>query len=189
MLKQRHLSLGDRHSGDDLIAIFNRLFAQSHNTTLEKGGDEPLYLPAGPQSGCHRLVFKHDYFASALHEIAHWCIAGAKRREQIDYGYWYAPDGRTKQQQHEFELVEVKPQALEWIFATAARYKFSVSSDNLAAGAASNHAFELAVYRQVLRYCERGLPARAEQVRLALAGFYGTRAALDVSLFGLAQCA
>lgn len=176
------------HSCDDLVALFNRLFAERHNTVLEKGGDEPLYLPAGARCGPHRLVFKHDYFASALHEIAHWCIAGEQRRKQKDYGYWYAPDGRTKQQQRKFERVEVKPQALEWIFAKAARYKFSISNDNLAADAAPNHAFELAVYQQVLCYCGQGLPSRAAQFRLALAGFYSADATLDGLMFEPAQC-
>ncbi len=35
-----------------------------------------------------------DFFASALHEISHWCVAGKARREQVDFGYWYCPDGR-----------------------------------------------------------------------------------------------
>lgn len=178
----------EAHCCDDLIAIFNRLFAERYNTVLEKGGAEPLYAPAAAQCRHHRLVFRHDYFASAMHEIAHWCIAGAKRREQIDYGYWYAPDGRTKQQQRSFERVEVKPQALEWIFASTAGYRFNVSNDNLAAGEGSNLAFEQAVYQQALRYCAQGLPSRAESFRLALAEFYVAKTTLDVSLFGLAQC-
>lgn len=56
-------------------------------------------------------------FNSALHEISHWTIAGAKRRLLPDLGYWYAPDGRTKEQQDLFEQVEIKPQAIEWLFA------------------------------------------------------------------------
>ncbi|MGI9294627.1 MAG: elongation factor P hydroxylase [Pseudomonadales bacterium] len=188
MLNQSHLLHGERHSCDDLIAIFNRLFASRLNTILEKGGDEPLYSPAGAQCDRHRVVFKHDYFASALHEIAHWCIAGTKRRTQIDYGYWYAPDGRTTQQQRKFERVEVKPQALEWIFARAAGYKFTVSNDNLAAGETSNHPFELALYQQALHYCKQGLPHRAELFRLALAEYYGANATLDGSQFGPVQC-
>ncbi|MGI9285005.1 MAG: elongation factor P hydroxylase [Pseudomonadales bacterium] len=168
--------------------IFNRLFAASNNTILEKGGDEPLYQPACVDRNQHRVVFRHDYFASALHEIAHWCIAGTKRHKQIDYGYWYAPDGRTPHQQRSFEQVEVKPQALEWIFSEAACFKFAVSNDNLAAGETSNYAFERAVYQHVLKYGEQGLPPRAESFRLALVQFYGTNATLDVSRFGPAQC-
>ncbi len=34
-----------------------------------------------------------------------------------DLGYWYAPDGRIEEQQALFEQVEIKPQAIEWLFA------------------------------------------------------------------------
>src|SRR5690606_39383874 len=53
------------------------------------------YLPASEPDGLARVVFAHGFFASALHEIAHWCIAGDYRRTLHDYGYWYCPDGRT----------------------------------------------------------------------------------------------
>lgn len=188
MFSENCLSRGQTHSCDDLIALFNRLFSVRNRTLLVKGGDEPLYSPAAAPCEHHRVIFRHDYFASALHEVAHWCIAGAKRHTQIDYGYWYAPDGRTSEQQRRFEQVEAKPQALEWIFARAASYKFNISNDNLAAGEASNHAFELAVYQQVLCYCKQGLPPKAELFRLALAEFYRTNAVLDVSQFGPLPC-
>ncbi len=71
------------------------------------------------------------FFNSALHEISHWSIAGDKRRLLPDLGYWYAPDGRTAEQQALFEQVEIKPQAIEWLFATAFGRKFRVSLDNL----------------------------------------------------------
>ena len=63
-------------------------------------------LPAQQPGALNRIVFTHDYFASALHEVAHWCVAGPERRRLTDYGYWYAPDGRTEKQQMEFERVE-----------------------------------------------------------------------------------
>ena len=66
-----------------------------------------------------------------MHEISHWTIAGAKRRLLPDLGYWYAPDGRTKEQQDLFEQVEIKPQAIEWLFAQSFGRKFRVSLDNL----------------------------------------------------------
>ncbi len=177
------------HHCNDVIVIFNSLFATRNGPVLEQGGDEPLYSPATGPDEQHRVVFRHDYFASALHEVAHWSIAGSERRCQVDYGYWYAPDGRTVQQQREFEHVEIKPQALEWMFAQAACYPFSVSNDNLAAGEKSNHTFELAVYRQLLSYCAQGLPPRAEMFRLALAEFYGTNTNLNESRFEPLQCA
>ncbi len=39
----------------------------------------------------------------------HWCIAGKARRNRVDFGYWYCPDGRDAQTQSQFEDVEVKP--------------------------------------------------------------------------------
>ncbi len=189
MLEQSFSLPAESHCCDDLITIFNRLFAAQQNTVLEKGADEPLYKPATEAGEQHRVLFRHDYFASALHEVAHWCIASAARRVEIDYGYWYAPDGRTAQQQCKFEQAEIKPQALEWIFAQAAGCDFRVSNDNLAAGETTSHAFEMAVHRQVLRYCQRGVPPRAECFRRALAEFYKTSINLHAVSFGSPQCA
>ena len=76
-------------------------------------------------------MFAHGFYASGLHEISHWCIAGEARRQLVDFGYWYCPDGRDAQTQSEFEAVEIKPQALEWMFCVAAGFPFNVSCDNL----------------------------------------------------------
>ncbi|WP_417667272.1 elongation factor P hydroxylase, partial [Pseudidiomarina sp.] len=46
------------------------------------------------------------YVVMRLLEMSHWCIAGEKRRQLEDYGYWYLPDGRDAQQQHAFEQAE-----------------------------------------------------------------------------------
>src|SRR5690606_41366486 len=85
----------------DLIRLFDDEFRASHNTVLVRGGDEPIYLPADEQHPQHRVIFAHGFYASALHEIAHWCIAGPERRLLVDYGYWYRPDGRTEAEQAE----------------------------------------------------------------------------------------
>jgi elongation factor P hydroxylase len=100
----------------DLITIFNHLFDAPENTVLIGGAQEPLYIPGNDKN---RIYFRFDYFASALHEVAHWCLAGKKRRQSEDYGYWYKPDGRDAAWQVRFEEVEVKPQALECIFSAA----------------------------------------------------------------------
>ena len=113
-----------------LISLFNSTF-EDYNTRLVLGDDEPIYIPAGDDTGYHQIVFAHGFFSSALHEIAHWCIAGEKRRQLEDYGYWYCPDGRDEAQQADFEKVEIKPQAIEWAFTEAAGRKFQVSTDNL----------------------------------------------------------
>ena len=87
------------HDANDLIEIFNDLFVRPFNTELIAGGEEPVYCPAKASGDRHGIVFCHDYFSSALHEVSHWCIAGAQRRELVDFGYWYAPDGRSTAQQ------------------------------------------------------------------------------------------
>lgn len=108
----------DFHKVEDLVALFNQEFADCY-TCLQPGAEEPFYQ--APAEGKPAIIYStYDYFASALHECAHWCIAGEKRRQLDDYGYWYAADGRTAQQQQEFFQVEQKPQALEWAFALAA---------------------------------------------------------------------
>ena len=156
---------------NQLITLFNHLFSPSENTLLEGGADEPLYLPASanPRGSYNLILFTRDYFSSALHEIAHWCVAGKERRKQQDYGYWYAPDGRSAQEQLAFESLEVRPQAMEWMFSFASGVRFRASADNLAANLGASETFKQAIHRQVLDYCESGLPARADTFCHALA--------------------
>lgn len=88
-----------------------------------------------------------------LLEMSHWCVAGKARRGLSDFGYWYAPDGRTAAQQQAFERVEIKPQALECLFTLACGRQFQVSQDNLFADFdTSNSTFEDDVYHQVVKY-------------------------------------
>ena len=162
------LAADERHRAQDLVTIFDELFADDENTRLVAGQGEPLYLPAGTDCDHHRVVYAHGYFASALHEVAHWCIAGRERRLQVDYGYWYQPDGRTEQQQAEFERVEVKPQALEWVLSACAGYRFHLSADNTNAGAVAGESFRQAVADQAQLYCRQGLPVRAARLAKAL---------------------
>lgn len=162
------------HAYQDLIVLFNTAFTETENTVLVKGNSEPIYIPAKKDSEHHQVVFAHGYFASALHEIAHWCIAGKQRRLLEDYGYWYSPDGRDSNQQAEFEKVEVKPQAIEWAFSCATGKHFSVSTDNLSGAPADTQGFESAVKQQVLFYLEHGFPPRAAQFIVVLQAFYQT---------------
>lgn len=167
------------HESRQLVELFNQTFLASHATCLVGGGLEPLYEPAQSPGALNRIVFTRDYFASALHEVAHWCVAGPERRQRPDYGYWYAPDGRTQEQQAEFERVEVKPQALEWLFAEAAGWQFRVSSDNLASCLGPSEKFLDAIYRQVLGYCEGRLNARVQAFLSALLSYYQNGASLE----------
>ncbi|UTW13591.1 elongation factor P hydroxylase [Marinobacterium rhizophilum] len=162
------------HDYRDLTRLFNTLFECSFNTVLVRGEGEPEYLPADARCARHRIIFAHGFFSSALHEVSHWCLAGAQRRTQVDFGYWYKPDGRTAQEQALFETVEVKPQALEWIFSVACGHRFHFSADNLSADIGASRGFEARVQQQVLHYLEAGLPARADMLVEALQSFYGT---------------
>lgn len=175
------------HHYQDLITLFNNCFAADFNTRLVKGDDEPIYLPANEQCSYHALYFAHGFFSSALHECSHWFIAGEARRQLVDFGYWYAPDGRNAQQQAEFQRVEVKPQAIEWILSVAAQHPFRVSVDNLDGDECDSASFKKAIYEQVLTYCTQGLPARAERLRQALCCFYQTPLALHANAFSLSS--
>lgn len=168
--------------------VFDRCFSVPENTLLCGGAAEPFYAPAAGPGEPHRLYYREDFFASALHEVAHWCIAGPARRLLPDFGYWYAPEGRDAGQQAAFEAVEVAPQALEWCFATACGYRFQVSTDNLAAerGAPADHrAFKAAVCREALRRASQGLPPRAARFHAALQTEFGLQIALAPTLFTL----
>ncbi|GGF53684.1 elongation factor P hydroxylase [Alteromonas lipolytica] len=151
---------GDAEVGP-LMALFDATFSRDFNTRLIRGGHEPVYLPATAQTPYHQVVFAHGYFSSALHEIAHWCIAGEQRRLLEDYGYWYCPDGRDATQQREFEQVEVKPQAIEWAMTIAANRRFQVSTDNLNGAEPDRAGFTRRVRAQLLSYLQSGFPERA----------------------------
>ncbi|WP_110664669.1 elongation factor P hydroxylase [Salinicola halophilus] len=160
------------HRIEDLIALFDALFAESYRTRLVRGDDEPLYAPADAEHAHHRIIFAHGFFASALHEISHWCIAGAARREQEDYGYWYEPDGRDALRQAEFERVEIAPQALERLFSEACDKPFRVSVDNLDGAESNRERFAQHVAERAVYYRQHGLPTRADAFHRALLGYY-----------------
>lgn len=163
----------------DLERLFQQVF-HNFDTRLCGGGAEPVYL-AGPPA---RIVYTRDYFRSALHEVAHWCVAGPERRQRDDYGYWYAPDGRDAAQQRLFEQVEIAPQALELIFCAACAHPFRVSVDNLDGGAADERAFAGAVRDAALgRLASSSAAADQRWVRwmAALSDFYRAGAAVTAS--------
>ncbi len=171
------------HRYEDLITIFNETFLESENTILVKGDDEPIYLPKDEAHPHHRIVFAHGFFQSGLHEIAHWCIAGKARRQMVDFGYWYCPDGRDEKTQGAFENHEVRPQALEWLFTQAVGRKFGVSCDNLAGDFEPDRLqFQQRVQQEVMRMFDDGIPVRGEKLIAALQQFYQT-APLERSQF------
>ncbi|CAM3587047.1 elongation factor P hydroxylase [Vibrio aquimaris] len=171
------------HHYQDLISIFNATFFLEYNTRLELGEDEPIYLPADDVNVHHRIIFARGFYASALHEIAHWCVAGPERRLQEDFGYWYEPDGRNQSTQAEFEKVEVRPQAYEWILSVSAGFPFTVSCDNLNGEFEPDRlAFMKRVHKEVGDILTNGLPLRVDMLSTALRSFYH-QPELDYSLF------
>lgn len=148
---QQSVDHSEQATTDWLIQLFNFLFAEQQ-VILNRSDGEPEYFPAQNDKPA-RIEFAHGFFASALHEISHWCVAGVKRRGLSDFGYWYAPDGRTAAQQQAFERVEIKPQALECLFTLACGRPFQVSQDNLFADFdTSNSTFASDVYLQAKKY-------------------------------------
>ena len=151
---------------DDVVSVFNECFFSTHQTRLVGGASEPFYQ-VGEAGQCD-IHFCYDYVASALHEVAHWCVAGSRRRGLDDYGYWYQGE-RSLRQQKCFEQVEVNPQALEWIFSEALGIRFRVSADNLALQGYDNAPFRVAIRDAAIMKVERGLDGRAARFAASLA--------------------
>lgn len=143
---------------DWLIDLFDQLF-NNHQlaqmpTMLIRGDGEPEYFPSDGNSPA-RIEFAHGFFQSALHEISHWCVAGAARRTMNDFGYWYEADGRNQETQAIFEQVEITPQAIECLLTLALGRYFYVSQDNLNAEFdTSKSTFAADVYDKACRYLE-----------------------------------
>jgi len=165
-----------------LIRHLNEAVLLPYFTVLCGGAKEPFYRATcestGPDGKTRlepaRIEFRQDFVRSALHELAHWCIAGKTRRQIDDYGYWYAPDGRTAEQQRAFFQVEVKPQALEQVFCQALGIDFSVSIDNLGGEPPSDSdidEFQQAIQQQCEHWRHNGLPPRAAAILEALHEF------------------
>lgn len=162
------------HPADHLAIerVFNETFATTEHTRLCGGAPEPLYEPPGDGIGgsVHtaapaRIYYREDFAASALHEVAHWCIAGAARRRLVDYGYWYAPDGRDAARQREFMRVEARPQALEWCFSRACGRPFRLSFDNVDAppSMGEQRLFARCVLGSARAFVRAGMPPRAQR--------------------------
>lgn len=167
MLRENHLQhlLTSEHweqGVESLLLCLNPWLQAQYRTILVAAVSEPYYQPATGTEPVHQIHFAHGYFSSALHELAHWCVAGEQRRLLPDYGYWYEPDGRTADQQQEFERVEVCPQAIEWHLAAAAGRRFRVSIDNLSGTATDPTPFKQSVAKRAFELKQNGLPERAQ---------------------------
>ena len=165
------MSFAEPLDAHQLMCLFNREFGASDKTELIGGASEPYYEPGAP----HRIHFRADYVRSALHEVAHWCVAGRRRRQLPDYGYWYSPDGRDADQQQAFFAVEARPQAVERCFCVAIGILFSPSVDNVGAHIEPRHlqCFEARITEWCHQFERTGWPPRAARFVTALQSMTG----------------
>ena len=150
-----------------IAQVFNRTFYSTHGVVMEGGGTEPLYEPAKGTRPA-RITHTYDYPASALHEAAHWCIAGAARRQRRDYGYWYVPGPRECARRAAFFAAEASVQALEAVFALSSGVRFVVSADDFAATPDELEHFACIVGQRIDLNLRTALPARPRRFRDAL---------------------
>ena len=153
------MSTGEPLDAHQVMRLFNQEFVESDRTELIGGAAEPYYEPGS----LNRIYFRADYVRSALHEVAHWCVAGRRRRQLADYGYWYSPDGRDAKQQQAFFAVEARPQAVERHFCEAIGIAFSPSVDNVGAQIEPQQLrhFEARIQEWCHQFALTGLPLRA----------------------------
>jgi len=149
---------------DEIAARINATAGRRYHAVLEGGAEEPLYLPAREGEPA-RIRYTRDYAQSALHELAHWCIAGAARRSLVDYGYWYHPPPREPGARGRFLAVEARVQGLELLLARVACVRFHVSLDDPGTDPGD---FGTAVHAAADAWLRRGFGARTEAVFAAL---------------------
>ncbi|MBM4205579.1 MAG: elongation factor P hydroxylase [Gammaproteobacteria bacterium] len=163
----------------EIASCFNATFARSHHTVLVGGVLAPYYLPAAAP---HRSIirYRENFAASALHEAAHWCMAGQHRLRQRDFGYWYIPSPRSEEESAAFLAAECPVQALEQIFAEAAGLPFRVSLDDLGLELSSRRQeFAAEVQARARTWRDHGLPRRAQGFVHSLTGRFGGRSDLQ----------
>ena len=160
------------HRAHDLELIFEECFALAFNTQLVGGVDQPLYQPADKKNTNNKIFYREDFFSSALHEVAHWCIASNKRRKLLDFGYWYDGSSRNNVQQTQFQSVELVPQAIELLFSQACHYSFVVSVDSFSVPQGDIMIFDREVKEKAKQLSVSGLPSRAVIFLQALTTFY-----------------
>tara|TARA_Y100000991_G_scaffold212109_1_gene195639 strand:+ start:547 stop:1113 length:567 start_codon:yes stop_codon:yes gene_type:complete len=125
-------NITDTELARGISSVFAASLGDDYHTELVGGASEPLYKPADGGAPA-QLYFREDFPASALHEVAHWCIAGIQRRRQEDFGYHYIAGPRDARQQAAFFELELHTQSLESAFARALGLEFQPSADNLEA--------------------------------------------------------
>jgi elongation factor P hydroxylase len=157
----------------DVSALFNMSLGQAFNTRLQGGASEPFYAPATATHPA-TIYYREDFLRSALHEVAHWCLAGSARRALPDYGYWYSDDDRALAGQSAFFAVEVRPQALEAAFCEVLGIEFRPSADNLSIDIPEQllKRFSSQISECLSRWQRAGYPDRAGQFLNVLQAYF-----------------
>lgn len=149
---------------------FNARFRRGAGAVLIGGAEEPLYLPATRSRPAH-IRYARDHARSALHELAHFCLAGPAGRALPDFGLAYEPPPRSPAAQRRFFEAEVPVQALEMLFSEACGIGFRVSTDNPGRDDPVTEAwFAEQVRRRCRAFRRHGPGACAEAVLGALSG-------------------
>lgn len=152
--------------------LFKACFFDDYQTLLIGGADEPLYQPNASAQGEHHIYYRADYVSSALHEVAHWCLAGESRLVLEDYGYWYIPEAeRTIEQQQKFMQVEAKPQALEKVFSEALGIDFKPSLDSFICDHIVEEMFQELIQKEYSNFFEQPFSERSFRFFNALQRF------------------
>ncbi len=152
----------------DVVDVFARCFWESHATQLIGGAAEPLYQPAQRAGEPHLLFYRENFAASALHETAHWCVAGSTRRTQVDFGYVYNEPPRSARAQAAFFAAELKVQALEQVFCEAGGLVFVPSADQIGVNL-NEFRQQLETYDSEVRgWMQNSCDRRAQQFEQAL---------------------
>lgn len=152
-----------------LARVFNLRFGERYNVVCVGGFAQPEYLPADQTQGAAQLGYTQDYAASALHEIAHWCIAGTRRLALADFGYDYLPPPRDKRIQQRFFALEYKVQLLEAWFALGTGVRFVASADNFECTQIAYDVFAQKIADALALPSMLKIPLRAQQFTNALA--------------------
>jgi elongation factor P hydroxylase len=160
-------------SDADISALFNGSVGQAFATRLQGGASEPFYQPATHTQPA-TIFYREDFIRSALHEVAHWCLAGAARRALPDYGYWYSDDDRALAAQSAFFAVEVRPQALEAAFCEELGIAFRPSADNLSIDIPEQllKRFSSQISECLSQWQRAGYPERAAQFLNVLQAYF-----------------
>ena len=117
-------------NSETISDLFNSTFENKYRVRLIGGAAEPTYLPpTNKKTGA--ICFREDFASSALHEVAHWCLAGRDRRKMVDFGYEYISPPRDEIAQKIFFQAETHVQGLERLFSEVSGVSFSASLDNL----------------------------------------------------------